>query len=175
MFDEVPMNIRVTVRHNHSMKLTTRCGYIGRAHPVFSVKKSYENILMKYYEAEFGETVEINVNKGFIGDDIQALAIYAEREKVEQVKEAFVKKQKELISNGVYVVPSGAYVDLYSLNYKINMREYQIQLNSDDVKIILLYEFKCDQIVHGCEFDHTIKAHLMMVKATDGLPMFLAV
>lgn len=175
MFEDVDINIQVTVCHNHSMILTNSCSYIGRAHPVFSLKQNYENILKKCYEDEYLDTVEINIRKSYIGDDIQALVTYVDREKVDQVKELFVQKHKELISNGVYLVPFGSYANLYSLNYKINMKEYQVQLNSVETKSILLYEFKCDQKVYRCEFDRTIKEHLMMLKSKNDLPMFLAV
>ena len=167
--------IRVTVRHNYSMTLTTRGGYIGRAHQKYGVKKRYEEILKKVYEEEHAEEVEINVRKTFIGKGVQALGIFIDKEKADKMKETFVKKQEVLIPQGVYVIPTGNFADLHSINYKLNMLDYQKQLNFEEIKSILLYEFSCDQVVHGCEFQHTIKAHLMMLKGKDGLPLFLAV
>ena len=56
------------------------------------------------------------------------------------------------------------------------MLKYQQQLNTPEkLNRQLLSEFHCDKMVQGCEFPHTVKAHLIMLKAKDRLPLLLAV
>lgn len=99
-----------------------------------------------------------------------------DKDKVDKIKETLVKKQEELVAQGVYVVPTGNYVDKEAITYKLNMLQYQQQLNSPEkLNSILLNEFHCDQVVQGCEFQHSVKAHLMMLRSKEGLPLFLAV
>ena len=176
IFEDIETTIRVTIRHNHSTTLTTRGGYIGRVHQLYGLKVKYEAILNKCYFEEHGENVEINVRKSYFGEGVQALGIFIDKDKSDQIKETFVKKWEELIAQGVYVVPTGNYADKQAITYKLNMLKYQQQLNTPEkLNRQLLSEFHCDQMVQGCEFPHTVKAHLIMLKAKDGLPLLLAV
>ena len=65
---------------------------------------------------------------------------------------------------------------MHAINYKSNIIKYQHQLNVvSDTDSILLYEFKSKHEVNGCEFTHTLTAHLLLLKEKDRSPLFLAV
>ena len=55
------------------------------------------------------------------------------------------------------------------------MIETQTLLSGDEMKSVLVHNFDCNQMIQTCRFPRTIKAHLMMLKAKDTLPLFLAV
>ena len=52
---------------------------------------------------------------------------------------------------------------------------YQKVLEREDTKHLTLYDFCCENIVYNYAYEHTIKSHLMTVKAKDGHPLILAV
>ena len=94
IFEGVNTLIQVIIHHNHSTTLTTRAGYIRRAHQKFRIKQKYEEILRNYYFQAHREEVEINARKSKFADGVFALRIFIDKNKVEEIKETFNQKRK---------------------------------------------------------------------------------
>ena len=62
LFEDVDLGeLKVTVKHDHSMTLLTPIGYIGRAHAKFHSKPKYMEILMEAQRKNKGQVVELNL------------------------------------------------------------------------------------------------------------------
>ena len=157
--------------------ILSEIGCLGRTHSKFSTKQKYRDILAKVVK-DGKIKGEINVRRGArrVNEErVNVMTMFADKENRSNIKDFFINQKELLIAQGIYFVPRGDFADYKSLNYKNNMFYLQQLLESEGIKKVTLLDFNYDNMVQNCADEKSIKAHLMMIKAKDRNPLFLAV